>query len=103
MVPQDRLRIIGKQVRGLCDLVTVCRSVLQKCHCEIGKAAICNDCEPGDLPELWYGNVEFQITRFDCTEKYIFLYNPAAFSCVGFFISPEYVRIFNYLQKNFLS
>ena len=29
--------------------------------------------------------------------------NPTAFSCVGFFISPERIRIFDYLQKNILS
>mgnify|MGYP000492801790 FL=1 len=97
MVPQDRLRIIGKQVRGLCDLVTVCRSVLQKCHCEIGKAAICNDCEPGDLPELWYGNVEFQITRFDCTELYFD--NPTASICVGFSFSYHFLFIHRIWKK----
>ena len=57
----------------------------------------CLNCEPGDLPELWYGNVEFQITRFDCTELYFD--NPTASICVGFSFSYHFLFIHRIWKK----
>ena len=64
-VPVDHIcRRIGKQVRGLRELVTVCRE-LQMQRMPLGNregAFAAGICEPGDLPDQGTGETP-QITR----------------------------------------
>ena len=52
------MRRIGKQVKGLCDLVTVCRECRIMCGCTVtgrlGRRFCVMICESGNLPECWY-------------------------------------------------
>ena len=87
---RKRLRRIGKQVKGLCDLVTVSRSTLPVRPLSNREGGGGRWTVSQETCQLWYGDDEFQITRFDCTEltfrftecmylwRKAILYNPAA-------------------------
>ena len=60
------MRLKGKQVRNLYDLVTVSKEYGSVCikhdHWETGKIEPYVDSKSGNLPVVWYGNIRFQIT-----------------------------------------
>ena len=69
-VPFGMERIIGKQVKGLYDLVTVCNEHAIYVHkgqslMKVGKAVVCDDLRVRRPAVCWYGNTAFvfQITR----------------------------------------
>lgn len=46
----------GKRVKASCGPATVMRSILILCHLVTGKASICDESEPGDLPKFFTGH-----------------------------------------------
>ena len=83
----------GKRETGLKPVRS--RHCIQQCIANYvteksGRRRYALRCEPGNLPAVVREFVEFQITRFDRTETYIFLFDfddPAALCKLDFFFS----------------
>ena len=76
-------RRIGKQVEILYDLVTVSSSVLPDMSLRNREGGSMRYTVSQETCRLWYGDFEFQITRFDRTEI-ISTVQLHLYMCVGF-------------------
>ena len=83
--PRVRRRVKGKQVKVLCDLVTVSSSVLPDMSLRNREGGSIRYAVSQETCRLWYGDFEFQITRFDCTEKTVFDNPTASMRWIYFF------------------